>query len=306
MFSQGDFFGYERYTLRSDTVELSVISLGGAITTLRYRGEDTVLHFADAAGYENCSCYLNFVVGRYANRIKGGRVTISGREYQLDQNEGQNQLHGGRDGLHRKRWTLKEHDETSFTLSCVSPDGECGYPGTLKASVTYSVTGNTVTLRFRGVSDRDTIFAPTIHTYFALTENCLDTKLRMNAAAYLPTDGENLPLAPKSVDKEFDFRKLRAIERDYDHCFLPDGQAMALMVGEKTAIAYRTDFPAMQLYTGAFLEPDFPRNAGFALEPEFCPDSPNRSEFASPLLRAGECFDRFVEYRFMDAEEIKE
>ena len=305
MFEKSDFYGYEQYTLSSDTLELSVISLGGAITALRYKGEDTVLHFADAAGYEQNRCYLNALVGRYANRIRGGRVTICGREYQLEQNEGRNQLHGGSQGFHQKIWTLEESRDTSFTLSCFSPDGECGYPGNLRASVSYCLENDSLTLRFRAVCDQDTIFAPTIHSYFALTENCLDARLRMNAVAYLPTDDENLPLEAQSADGEYDFRTLRAIRRDYDHCFLPEGQAEALLVGDRVAIAYRTDFPAMQLYTGAFLEPDFPKNAGFALECEFCPDSPNRSEFISPVLRAGEEFDRFVEYRFMDAKELR-
>ncbi len=304
MFAIGDFHGYEQYTLRSDTLELSVLSLGGALTALRYKGKDAVLAFDKAEDYEKGYCYLNFLVGRYANRIRDGKVTIAGREYQLDRNEGPNQLHGGKDGFHTKIWTLADSSEDSFTLSYTSPDGEGGYPGVLQSSVTYSLAGDTVTVRFRGETDADTIYAPTLHTYFALTKNCLDTRLLMNASTYLPVDDALLPLELKSVDERFDFRALRPIGEDFDHCFLADGQASALMVGDEMAIFFRSDFPAMQLYTGVNMSPVFEKNAGFALECEFCPDSPNRSEFLSPLLKAGDKFDRFVEYTFCPVEEL--
>ncbi len=304
MFEISDFFGYERYSLRCGKTELSVISLGAAISSLRYDGQELLLGFEDAEGYEKGWSYLNMIVGRYANRIRGGRVNISGREYQLECNEGRNQLHGGTEGLHKKRWTLSAHSDESFTLSCTSPDGECGYPGELKVSVSYTVTDASMTVRFQAVSDRDTVFAPTTHAYFRLNPSCFDTRLRLNASRYMPTDGENLPLGICPVDERFDFRSLRPIGENYDHCFIPDGECSALLSGEKTAVFFRSDFPAMQLYTGEFLPPAFEKNAGFALEPEFCPDSPNRSDCPSPLLKAGERFDRFAEYRFCPVEEI--
>lgn len=304
MFEKSDFYGYEQYSLRNENLELRVISLGAAITALRYKGEDCALHFENAEGYEKGYCFLNFIVGRYGNRIKDGKVTISGTEYQLDCNERGNQLHGGSQGFHTKRWTLLEQSENSFTLGYTSPDGECGYPGELKAQVIYALDGDKLTIRFKGISDKDTIFAPTTHTYFSLTKNCLDARLMLNASAYLPTDNELMPLEITSVDEKFDFRALRTIGENYDHCFIADGQCSAVLMGDKTAIFYRSDFPAMQLYTGTFMQPAFENNAGFALEPEFCPNSPNRSDFLSPVLKAGDEFDRFVEYRFCPVEDV--
>lgn len=304
MFEKSDFFGYEQYTLRSEELELSVISLGAAITALRYRGEDTVLHFETAEGYEKGYCFLNFIVGRYGNRIKNGRITVSGREYQLDCNERGNQLHGGSQGFHKKLWALTDHTENSITLSYTSPDGENGYPGNLTAQVTYSIDGASVKIRFCGESDADTVFAPTTHTYFSLNKNCLDTKLMLNASTYLPTDEELMPLSITPVDEKFDFRALRPIGQNYDHCFIADGMCSAVLMGEKVAVLYRSDFPAMQLYTGTFMKPAFENNAGVALEPEFCPNSPNRSDFISPILKAGEVFDRFVSYTFCPVEEV--
>lgn len=304
MFTKSDFFGYEQYTLSSDTLEFSVLSLGGAITALRYRGEDTVLHFENAEGYEKGYCFLNFLIGRYANRIKNARVTISGKEYQLDQNERGNQLHGGKDGFHKKIWTLLESSENSFALGYTSPDGECGYPGELKVKVIYCLDGDAVNIRFLGECDQDTIFAPTYHTYFSLTNNCLDTKLLMNCSSYLTVDEQLIPKEQVPVDDKFDFRFLRPIGQNYDHAFVADGKAFALMVGDNTAMFFRSDFPAMQLYTGSFMGPAFEKNAGVALECEFFPDSPNRTDCESPVLKAGKVFDRFVEYRFCPAEEI--
>lgn len=304
MFEKSTFGPYEQYTLRSKDIELSVIGLGGALTALRYKGKDVILAFDNENDYEKGYCYLNFLVGRYANRIKNGRFSLEGNEYQLDTNEGANQLHGGKDGFHTKIWTLLDSGENWFSLGYTSPHGEGGYPGTLQATVTFSLTDHAMKVRFQAVSDRDTIFAPTLHTYFSLNENCLDTRLLMNASTYLPTDHELIPLEKRSVDETFDFRTLRPIKEDFDHCFIADGEASALMVGKETAIFFRSNFPAMQLYTGIDLSPVFKKNAGFALECEYCPDSPNRGEFLSPLLKVGEEFDRYLEYSFCSVEDI--
>ena len=302
-----DYFGdCEQYTLSCGELSVSVMTYGAAVTHLRRGDEELLLGYGSAEGFREGSVYANAVVGRYANRIRLARVPVNGTVYQLTPNEGANQLHGGPEGFDKKVWSAEISGENAVTFRCSSPDGENGYPGNLTASVTYTLAEGTLRLDFRALSDADTIFAPTTHMYFRLSDNCLNTKLRMNAVRYLPTDGENLPLQPLPAEGDFDFSALRLIRTDYDHCFIPEGAGQALLFGERTAIAFRTDFPAMQLYTGHFLPPDFPENYGVALEPEFCPDSPNRPEFVSPLLRAGEEFHRFAEYRIFDAKEVVE
>ena len=296
--------GFTQYTLRSYTLTLSVMTLGATVTHLKRGDEDLALCCPTPREHAQNSSYANSIVGRYANRIRLGQVRIGGETVQLSCNEGRNQLHGGPNGFDKQLWTVEEAAEDRLTLSLCSPHGENGYPGELRAAVSYTLRGDTLRIDFTAQCDRDTIFAPTTHLYFTLNGDCLQTKLRMNAGQYLPVDGENLPLAPERAAGDFDFSALRPIGQDYDHCFIPEGEGRALLVGERTAIELRSDFPAMQLYTGLFLESPFHPHQGVALEPEWCPDSPNRAEFASPLLRAGERFQRFVEYRIFDAGEV--
>ena len=306
MISKDSFGEYGQYTISCGELSVSIITLGATVTHLRRGDEELLLGYDSPEGFLQGSSYINAIVGRYANRIRGGRCVINGNAIQLTCNEGSNQLHGGPDAFDRMVWETEICGENAVTFRYVSPDGENGFPGTLRAAVTYTLTESTLRLDFYGVSDADTLFAPTSHMYFRLSETCFQTRLRMNAESYLPTDNDNLPLAPEKTEGDYDFSVLRPIRQDYDHCFIPAGEGRALLAGDKTAIAVRTDFPAMQLYTGHFLPPDFPENYGVALEPEFCPDSPNRPEFASPVLKAGEEFHRFAEYRIIDVGEVGE
>lgn len=298
--------GFEQYTLSCGELSVSVVTYGATVTHLKRGEEELVLHYDSPEGFKTGFGYINAVVGRYANRIGGGKVTINGEELQLACNERGNQLHGGPDAFDRQIWTVEEAADDRLILSLCSPDGENGYPGNLKATVVYALDAEGMTMDFYGISDRDTIFAPTTHMYFSLCESCLNTKLRMNTPTYLEVDEALLPTTAVKAEGQWDFTSLRPIARNFDHCFVAEGgKSHALLVGDRTAIELTTDYPALQLYTAPFMAPPFHANAGSALEPEYLPDSPNHPEFPSPLLRAGEQYHKTIRYRIFDASEVK-
>ena len=305
MISQKAFGEYQLYTLSSETLSVSVSTLGATVQRLRFLGRDCILGYESPEEYLAGSAYLGATVGRVGNRIGGSAFTLDGVRYALSPNEGENQLHGGPDSFDRRRWEAEILGEDALRLTLLSPDGDNGYPGTLRAAVTYRVSGAVLRIEFEGESDRDTVYAPTNHMYFDLSGRgrSLDARLWLGAdrvvepgPGLIPT-GRLLP-----AEGDFDFSALRPVARDYDHAFVLTGEHACRMEDGGVAMDLFTDFPALQVYTGKFLDPPHGPNQGLALEPECLPDSPNHPDFPSILLRAGEHFHRWAEYRFSDAE----
>ena len=290
------------FTLANEELELKVTDLGATVVSLRYRGRETVLGYDSPALYREKSAYLGAAIGRYANRIGGAAFTLGGRRWELPANEGVNQLHGGPESYDRRRWQAEERGG-ALEFSLFSPDGDNGFPGNLRATLRYSLSGAALRLDFEAECDADTVYAPTSHMYFDLggRGKVLDARLWLNADAWLEVDGGLIPtgrLLPTEGD--FDFHSLRRVERDYDHCFVLSGEHACTMADGGLRLDVYTDLPAVQIYTGAFLPPPHGANAGLAIEPEFYPDSPNRPDFPSTLLRAGEHFHRWATYRFSE------
>ena len=301
MIQKEPFGEYTLFTLSSGELTLSVSTLGATVQRLRYKGRDCVLGYDSPEEYLAGSAYLGATVGRVGNRIGGSAFTLDGVRYALTPNEGENQLHGGPDSFDRRRWEAEILNENALRLTLLSPDGDNGYPGTLRAAVTYRVTGGTLRIEFEGESDRDTIFAPTNHMYFDLSGKgqVLENNLWLNAERYVEPGAGLIPtgrLLPAEGD--FDFRSPRRIGRDYDHAFVLSGEHACTLCAGGLQLELWTDFPAMQVYTGAFLPPPHAPRQGLALEPEFFPDSPNHPGFSDITLRAGERFRRWAEYRF--------
>ena len=300
MLRKEDFYGYEKYILQSGDLELEASTLGATVTGLWFKGRQTVLGYDSAEAYLKGSAYICAAIGRYANRIGRARFELDGRDYALLANEGQNQLHGGPDSFDKRRWTA-ESGENSLRFTLLSPDGDNGFPGNLTAAVTYTLRDNTLRVDFEGESDMDTVFAPTSHMYFNLdgSKNILNSELMINSSRYLEVDSELIPtgrLIPAEGD--FDFKTLRPVGRDYDHCFLLDGEQACTMRAGGITMSLKTDFPAVQIYTASALGAPFGAHRGLAIEPEFYPDSPNRPEFPSTVLRKGEKFHKYAEFYF--------
>ena len=300
MVRQGDFFGFQSYTIENGDLCLRVAEYGASILSLKLRGEELVLGFPDLEGYEKSTAYLGAIVGRWANRIGGARFTLDGRRYELCANERGNTLHGGDEGKawNKRRWTGKIEGDHAVSFTLRSPDGDNGFPGEMTARVMYTVMPNRIRLDFEGLSDKDTFFCPTSHVYFSLgEENILGVRLQINASGHLEVDEALIPTGKiLPTEGDFDFSALRVVEKDYDDCFCLTGEEACTVRTGKHKLTLFTDFPALQFYTGKYLDGGIAPNAGFAVEPEYYPDTPNRPAFPDALLKAGEQFRKYLEF----------
>lgn len=297
---------------------------------------DVVLGFDDLAEYTNSPPYIGTLIGRYANRIAHGRFTLNGVTYQLATNNGVNHLHGGNIGFDKSRWTAKpvttEHG-AAVELTYHSPDGEENYPGNLSVRVTYTLTDdNALRIDYYAESDQDTLVNLTNHSYFNLAGegrgDILGHLLQINADHFTPVDATAIPTGElrEVTGTPFDFRELTAIgariqdadeqvnrSRGYDHNFVLKGPAgklrFAAQVVEPVSgrvMEVWTTEPGVQLYTGNYLNGSragkggrpYDIYAGLCLETQHFPDSPNKPQFPSTVLRKGETYRSTTLYRF--------
>lgn len=309
----------------------SILTYGATIYRLVFHGEDVVLGYDSLKDYENQNgSYQGAIIGRFGNRIADGKFSLHDKTYTLACNEGGKvHLHGGLEGFDKKIWNIEnicDGEEPLVTLSCTSPDGEEGYPGNLSVFVTYQLTASHgLKITYQALSDADTIINLTNHAYFELSRNsCEDVSLWMDADAYLAIDEKLLPVSPVSTveDDVFNFHTMKKIGKyihsehpqitvagGYDHCYILNGSGFrkaAIAVGDKNIqMTVYTDRPGVQFYSGNFLKEKAGRGArplmkrmGFCLETQGYPDSPNRTDFPSCMLLAGEKFITQTEYRF--------
>ena len=312
------------YTLKNaHGLELRVIDYGGIILWLK--APDAAGHFADIvlgfdslADYERSSPYFGAIIGRYGNRIAGGRFTLDGKTYTLAKNNGPNHLHGG------------------LNLRYTSPDGEEGYPGTLRATVTYTLTNqNELIFDYAATTDRATPVNLTQHSYFNLagdgTGDVLRHVVTLYADQFTPVDPTLIPTGQIAsvAGTPFDFRTPTAIGarieqndeqlrrgRGYDHNFVLDkgaGGSAALTLAARVAepstgrvMEIYTTEPGLQFYSGNFLDGTlhgkggvvYRHRYGFAMETQHFPDSPNHPAFPSTILRPGQEYRSRTIYKF--------
>jgi aldose 1-epimerase len=289
---------------------------------------NVVLGHPSQADYVAGTSYFGATIGRYANRIADGNLEIDGTAYQLDVNENGNTLHGGPSGFDARDWTVETVTGTSATLSLVSPDGDQGFPGTLSASVTYTVSEDEVLIELSATTDAPTVVNLTNHSYFNLdgegsgpVENHL---LTVHADRYTPAGERLLPtgdLAPVDgtpLDLRTPTRIGEAVRRGHpqlaaargiDHNLVPRGDGLREVARVSTTdleLAVSSDAPGLQVYTGNFLDGTVPgtggglyrQGDGLALEPQVFPDTPNHPEFGTAVLRPGETYRRTIGWRF--------
>lgn len=276
---------------------------------------EVLLGVSNMADFISQSTYLGATVGRYANRINKGQFSINKQAYQVDTNQAGNCLHGGSDGFDQRRWQISSQTAHSVTFTLLSEDGDQGFPGTLTASVNYTLTEqNQMQISYHAVTDKATPVNLTNHAYFNLdgadpASDCRKHSLKIDADQYLPTNETGIPLDGLTpvTDTSFDFRQAKLIKQDflqdqqqqlckgYDHAFQLNtdgqlGQLAAQLTSADKAVTLNlyTTKPAMQLYTGNWLAGTPNRNAGvysdyagIALETQFLPDSPNHPEWSS-------------------------
>ncbi|BCX03907.1 MAG: aldose 1-epimerase [Candidatus Roseilinea sp.] len=330
----------EQYTLTNEGgLTVQIITYGGIITALRAPDRngtpgDIVLGFDSLAGYLAGHPYFGCIVGRFANRIAGGRFTLDGVAYQLAVNNGPNHLHGGLAGFDKKLWratTGRSDGAISVALSYLSRDGEEGYPGNLHVTVTYTLTrDNALHIRYLARTDKPTILNLTNHTYFNLAGqgDILDHEVTINADHFTPVNetliptGELQPVAGTPLDFRQPMRIGARINDPheqlvraggYDHNFIINGAMGELRFAARVyepssgrVLEVYTTEPGMQLYTGNFLDGSivgkggtvYGRRAGLCLETQHFPDSPNQPNFPSAVLRPSESFHSATVFKF--------
>lgn len=331
------------YTLtNANGVEARVTNYGGIVLSLRVPDrdgnlEDVVLGFDSLSAYVAGHPYFGALIGRYGNRIANGSFTLDGETYQLPRNNGPNSLHGGEQGFDKVVWAAEPFDNEEgqgVVLTYTSADGEQGYPGTLQARVTYTLTDNNeLIFDYHATTDRATPVNLTQHTYFNLagdgSGSILNHEMMLNASRFTPVDSTLIPTGElRAVEgTPFDFRQpttlgARIGEDDeqlrfglgYDHNFVLDGGgadslALAARVYEPTSgrvMEVLTTEPGVQLYTGNFLDGSltgkngavYAHRTGFCLETQHFPDSPNQPAFPSTILQPGEEYTSRTVYRF--------
>jgi aldose 1-epimerase len=297
---------------------------------------DIVLGYDDLAGYLKTTPYFGAIVGRYGNRIAKATFTLDGAKHTLAANNGPNALHGGMVGFDKVLWTGKPFstDSTSgVEFSYVSKDGEEGYPGTLTVTVTYTLTNaNEFAIDYRATTDKATPVNLTQHTYFNLAGDgsgtILGHQMAIDADRFTPVDATLIPtgVLQAVAGTPFDFRKPTAIGAridtpdeqlvnggGYDHNFVltrsGEGLAHAARVVDTTSgrtLDVATTEPGVQFYSGNFLDGTitgkaghvYQKRAGFCLETQHFPDSPNQASFPSTILRPGSTYSSRTVYTF--------
>lgn len=314
----------EAYLLKDGDTEATVITYGAILQSLRFHGQNMVYGFDSLKAYREDTCYIGSTVGRTANRTRGDKMAIDDKVFTVAKNDkGKNHLHGGTVGFNRRVWNAEEIGENTLKLSYFSPDGEEGYPGNLTVSVTYTLTGNALTIRESGETDAPTYLGMTNHSYFNATRlgsPIFEQQLQVNADCFTSVDNQLIPdgLHRAVGYSAFDFREMKRIGRDlskdvmtYDHNFILNGRKAefggkeyndaATLRGDFAAIRVLTTKPCIQIYSGAFMEGEnaFLENVmpqkyiSLCLETQFEPDFASRGE---GLLRPGETYEQTTVY----------
>lgn len=318
----------EIYTLKNSDLEVAITTYGARIVTLKTRDRDgnvadVVLGYNSVEGYlaEASKTHFGAIVGRYGNRIRGGKFSIDGRDYQIPLNDKSNALHGGTLGFDAYLWTGKEIPD-GVEMSFVSKDGDMGFPGTCTVHVRYTLVGAAVHINYSASTDKPTVTNFTNHSYFNLSGEgsgtILGEVLQINADNYTPVDATLIPVGgiQPVAGTPFDFRKPTEIGariddpneqlklgRGYDHNWVLNGPDGTMKLAAKVydpksgrVLTVSTTQPGIQFYTGNFLDGSYKGKSGvaytmrsaFCLETQHYPDSPNQPAFPSTLLKPGE------------------
>lgn len=315
----------------------AVLNYGAILTNLivpaaNGQMKDVVLGYDEIDPYTVNNCFFGAVVGPNANRICKGQYTVDGVSYQIEINDGENNCHSHKTlGYHKCVWTA-EAGSNFVKLSLTDTDGNLGFPGNRKLSVTYTLTDdNELKLHYEGVSDKNTVLNPTNHTYFNLagheSGNILGHKLQIHASNYTPVVPGAIPtgeiatvkgtpldfLTPKVVgdDIEDAFEQLQ-LTSGFDHNWVIDDadgslKKIAVVEEESTGIVMNvyTTLPGVQFYAGNFIDEQtgkdgasYAKRSGLCLETQYFPDSINQPGFPSPVFGPDRKYDTTTVYEF--------
>ena len=332
----------ELYTIKSPEIEAHILTYGGVVQALKVPDKagkmaDIVLGFDSIDGYLGNEPYFGALIGRYGNRIAGGKFTLNGQTYSIPVNDGPdpkhpvNALHGGPKGFDKVVWKAKPIPH-GVELTHVSPDGDMGFPGTLTAVVRYTVAGKELKIEYSATTDKATVLNLTNHSYFNLAGqgngDILQDVVKINASRYTPVNVNLIPTGELAsvAGTPFDFRKPTAVGarindsndqltkgHGYDHNFVLDSGGGKLSEAAEVyeassgrVMTVLTDQPGVQFYTGNFLDGTikgkggkvYAHRAALCLETQHFPDSPNHPNFPSTELKPGQTYHTVTIFRF--------
>jgi aldose 1-epimerase len=319
-------------------MEVRITNYGGIITHLWVpdsKGElaDVVLGFDSLEPYLGRHPHFGCITGRVANRIGGAAFELDGKRFEVTANAGKHQLHGGKEGFARKLWraqTVRIGGDAGVEMTYTSADGEEGFPGNLSCTVTYLLTpDNALEIRYAATTDQPTVVNLTNHSYFNLggegSGSIVDHELTLNATAFTPTDDDLIPNGEieSVLGTALDFTQPTRIGdrieapfkpllqgKGYDHNYVLQGSGLRLAARARDpksgrVMTVRTTTPGVQLYTGNHLNGvqgksghSYGKRSGFCLETQHFPDSPNRPEFPSVVLRPGDAYQQTTIFAF--------
>ncbi|MCK4836978.1 MAG: galactose-1-epimerase, partial [Candidatus Aminicenantes bacterium] len=324
------------YTLENNNnIRVRITELGGIITSIKLPDKnntirDIVLGFNNLKQYLSGHPYFGAIIGRYANRIGKGKFILDGKEYSLAKNNGNNHLHGGLKGFDKVIWSskkIKSKEGAGVVFNYISRDGEEGYPGNLSITVAYTLNDyNELKIHYEAETDKPTPVNLTNHSYFNLkgegNGDVLDHMLKINGSEYTPVDEGLIPTGELLEVKgtPMDFLKphpigerIKSVRGGYDHNYVlnKDENKLSLaarVTAPETGITMEisTSEPGIQFYSGNFLDNSlngksgkkYKKHFGFCLESQHYPDSPNKPNFPSVILRPGEKYFQTTIYKF--------
>lgn len=322
------------YTISCGSLTAKVTDYGASLVQLWVPDKngdlaDVVLGYDDCSGYRQGDAFLGATVGRNANRVKGAAFVMGDTKVRLMPNEEENNLHSGPDSFHLRLWKAERVSQRSVTFYLFSPQGDQGFPGNAHIRVTYSVEdAQTLKITYDAVSDQDTVFNMTNHSYFNLagherTDKAMEQVLILPGRYFNPDDVENIPTGElRSVaESPMDFRFPKALGRDieaayeplhfqegYDHNFEAFTTPCAILTDPDSgrSMSISTDCPGIQVYSGNFLNDvgkggvRYTPRTGLALETQYIPNSVNHPEWKQPFVKAGQKYHSETVYRFVN------
>jgi aldose 1-epimerase len=341
------------YTLSNGSMKVNITNFGGIVQSIDVPGKngklaDVALGFKNLQGYEandattqptggSGTTYFGATIGRFGNRIANGKFTLNGTTYHLPVNNGPNTLHGGTNAWNKQVWTPKTTvtpSGASLALTYTSPNGQDGFPGTVVATVTFTLGAkNALTIHYAATTDKPTVINMTNHTYFNLAGEASGTvynqSLKINADKYTPTDDTQIPTGKivPVAGTPFDFRTAKPIGRDinagvhqlilahgFDHNWVLNGAsggaprlaATAVDPASGRVLTATTTEPGVQVYTGNFLVGElkgtsghlYRQGDGFTLETQHFPNSPNQPNFPTTTLNPGTPYSSTTVFAF--------
>ncbi len=327
-----DFCGYNLFVVENkNAMKMSVTDFGATLTSVIFNDKNgkpvSVSYGSDDVEFYKKQ-FFGSTVGRFANRIRGGKFMLDGKEYSLQKNSGENHLHGGVGTFARKvfkSYISENNDSLSIIFTYLSVDGEEGYPGNLDVSVIYTLTDdNELIIEYKAVSDKNTIVNLTNHAYWNLNGggSVREHLLKLDCPFYLDAydDDSATGQVLKTEGSLYDFNESKPVGtnidkvggafKGYDNSFLPSEKDItkprAILHSEQSGITMQlfTDNPAVHLYTGNKLnnlqtrEGVINQHDGLCLETQLLPCSPNYPHFASPVLRANELYNYKTIHKF--------